>query len=680
MMGESIDEASFTESDVRLTKNKPGGDHCIGIGEESLFLLVRRRDAQWQFKLEDLYKPPMLTTSWTTLKSAEKLHLSPKAQFIRKGMKKRLDEASKGILERAITLIQDNEALWEPEEEEENIPDPGVDVSGEVKIKARELLKDPAFFYKLGKVMEHGFIVPKLNKPRFVVGEERNKRLTPLLLGASTKLGLTSLIRLLGDIGTAKDTIIRLTLTLSSQGLRSVERGYMTGGAFRYSEEIKNAEVLYLPDSPEMQGESGRQMRLNRSDDGGLIWGIAVKDKETGEWTEQTRSLGVKNIITSSSAVQIDQALESGAFTLGTDDDPGLTRTVQEEKLKLRAGKRPLFPDEELEVWKAALQIALTEDLPEHIEIPFADDLIFLLSKDSTTQRRSPDKLCDLIESIAFWTRFRKEEEKETASFEDLYHAIQLGLNALLKTIAPLDADMRAIFKKVEDALADDVVTVRYVTQKTKQGYNTIYKKLEYLVAKGYLAKDKAGNRNVYSPILSSKNEDKANQLLSTLKVDNQAVFKLLSPLFTPNQNSSTLIAPEGHILIDPLTGQKVTLKVENGKLIHNSEPVDYPPVYVSKPQSEMKRSDPPEEIGPNDETGIKERFIRGNKTKKGLDKFSDEVGADSKPLDEELHDHPLCVDCGQPITDGSNILWKGKDRICARCASFRKKVRKGGA
>ena len=77
--------------------------------------------------------------------------------------------------------------------------------------RARELLKDPAFFYKLGKVFEQGFIVPKINKPRFVLGEERNKRLLGLLLIGAAKLGMTSLVKLLGEPGTAKHTIYVLS-------------------------------------------------------------------------------------------------------------------------------------------------------------------------------------------------------------------------------------------------------------------------------------------------------------------------------------------------------------------------------------------------------------------------------------------------------------------------------------
>lgn len=35
-----------------------------------------------------------------------------------------------------------------------------------------------------------------------------------------------------------------------------------------------------------------------------------------------------------------------------------------------------------------------------------------------------------------------------------------------------------------------------------------------------------------------------------------------------------------------------------------------------------------------------------------------------------------ICVDCGLFITDGSDILGAGVDRICSRCAMFRKKMR----
>ena len=31
------------------------------------------------------------------------------------------------------------------------------------------------------------------------------------------------------------------------------------------------------------------------------------------------------------------------------------------------------------------------------------------------------------------------------------------------------------------------------------------------------------------------------------------------------------------------------------------------------------------------------------------------------------------CIDCGQPIIDGSALWWKGKDRVCRSCWKTRK-------
>lgn len=68
-------------------------------------------------------------------------------------------------------------------------------VDTETRDRALELLRDPALFFKLSKVFEFGFLVPKINRVRFVVGEERNKRVAPILIGVSVKLDLASIIR-----------------------------------------------------------------------------------------------------------------------------------------------------------------------------------------------------------------------------------------------------------------------------------------------------------------------------------------------------------------------------------------------------------------------------------------------------------------------------------------------------
>jgi hypothetical protein len=95
---------------------------------------------------------------------------------------------------------------------------------------------------------------------------------------------------------------------------------------------------------------------------------------------------------------------------------------------------------------------------------------------------------------------------------------------------------------------------------------------LERLVDKGYLVKDKAGNRNVYSAIMEKPGEEKGEEagraekkeeyLLSTLKKSSFDIIPLMRQFYKAVSNSQTLIEiykQKIHI-IDPVTGEEVRL------------------------------------------------------------------------------------------------------------------------
>ncbi|MHA1722832.1 MAG: hypothetical protein ACTSXW_07135 [Candidatus Baldrarchaeia archaeon] len=153
------------------------------------------------------------------------------------------------------------------EEEEEN----------RIRKKALELLKSPMFFYELGKLLEKGWVLQRINRPRFVLGEEQNKRLLPLLI-LGVKKGYTGLIQLVGESGTGKDTMVRLSLDLLREAVKYIERGYITPASLRYSQNLRDVDLLYVPDIERMQGEIGRTLRLHRADDGGIISEYAYMD------------------------------------------------------------------------------------------------------------------------------------------------------------------------------------------------------------------------------------------------------------------------------------------------------------------------------------------------------------------------------------------------------------------
>jgi len=455
------------------------------------------------------------------------------------------------------------------------------DFDEETKSKAKALLCDPAFFYKLGKVFERGFVVSKLRKPRFIIGEERNKRLLgPLLIGAS-KLGMTSITKLLGDPATAKDTMLRMWLDLLP--IKSVERSYFTAAGLRYSQQMKDADLLYIPDTPELRGEMGRQMRFMRADDGGLISEYATRDAETGEMVTKISRLSVKAVATTSNAITGDTALESGMWTLRTNGTEDLTKEVKKEKLTLRAGKRWLFSEDELKVWRCAFKILVSEELPDALpDVPFAEQLIALLESGRSESRRDPDKLCDLISLIAWVRRFGKsKDERDKADLTDLYFALQIGFDAITQTISELDEKEQRIFQAVENG---EYASCRQVADETKIPYKTCYRYLDKLIEKGFVNKDKERGKNFYS-ILS----EKTPKMFLISEGRNVEKPKELME-YVLNSVEGFSLSHEGTriVLIDPITGDEVTVNTKEGEepsiTIENKE-YSYPYEKVRSPK-----------------------------------------------------------------------------------------------
>lgn len=441
-----------------------------------------------------------------------------------------------------------------------------------IKAKAMQLLRDPAFFYKLGKIFEVGFYVPKINKPRFVIEEERNKRLLGLLLLGASKLQMTSIVKVLGEPGTAKDTMLRMWLRLLEGCLKTAERSYFTAASLRYSEELQDCDLLYIPDSPDLTGERGRHLRFMRSDDGGMISEYALKDPETGEMTTKTVVLPFKAVATTSNVVTGDVALESGMWTLHTNASPELTKMVKFEKLRFRAGKKQLLPDDELKVWQCAFKLLVEEEpMQELPKIPFAERLADLLVSERSESRRDPDKFCDLIALVAWARRFQKQKEKwAEADWADLYVALQLGLDAITETISDLDLKEQQIFNCVKDGMPllkdgketkTKDVTTRYIADQTGIPYKTCFRLLEKMVEKGFINKDKRKGKNVYSVF----REKEPKEFLIGLDINENSPEKLLKHVlsfagdFSPSHQGE-----KGYSLIDPLTGDKLTVEFNN--------------------------------------------------------------------------------------------------------------------
>ena len=574
---------------IEFTELKDGAQG-ITIDEENLFLAVKRKGKLWKFRLIDIFGGWNPVTAWISLLDPERLRSTIAAKPLRQLLKNNYNSNAPQVLENIIGLIQDNAEELQIKKLKQPPSDENADFNENIVEKAWNLLRDPAFFYKLGKVFEQGFLVPRINKPRFIIGEERNKRLLgPLLIGAS-KLNMTSIIKLLGDPGTVKDTMLRMWLKLLP--IKSIERSYITAASLRYSEEMKNAELIYIPDSPELRGEMGRHMRFMRADDGGLISEYATRNNETGEMTTKIARLPVKGVATTSNAITGDTALESGMWTLRTNGSDTLTRQVKEAKLKFRAGNRRLFPQQELEGWKCAFNLLLNNDLPQHLpKIPFAESLIPLLESERSESRRDPDKFCDLISLIAWIRRFQKSSDsRDEADILDLYFALQIGLDAITQTISELNEREQRIFMAVKKAGMTEV-TCKYVANETRISYKTCYRYLEKLIEKGFLLKDKERGRNVYSVfsektpkeliITQGRNFEKPELLM-------KFILNSLQGFSLSHQDTDTTS------FIDPITGEKVNVTIgEDEEAVITVENTTHPYPYEKVRSSERNKETP---------------------------------------------------------------------------------------
>ena len=563
--------------------------------------------------------------------------------------KKRIEELTESSKEEIDKILANFTYSSKNQESTSNEPKPSeltIEFDEDVKEKAHQLVHDSAFFYKLGKVFELGFIISKINKPRFIIGEERNKRLLPPLLIGASILKMTSIVKFLGPPGTAKDTQVRMTLDLLP--IKYVERSYVTAASLRYSQTLKDAVLLYIPDSPELKGETGRTLRFMRSDDGGLISEYATKDNETGEMTTKICTVPVKGVVTTSNAITGDTALQSGMWTLQTNGTPELTSKVKREKLKLRAGNRELFPEDELEVWKCAFNILLTEEVPEtRLVVPFAEDLFYLLESSRSESRRDPDKLCDLIILVAWMRRFQKcPDVRNVADFIDLYTALQIGLDAITETICELDQKETKIFGAVNEG---DSKTIREVVDATKFPYKTCYSYLEKLIERGFLNKDKDKGKNYYSVLT----ENTPKTLLVSEGGNLEDAENQIEQVLGAITNFSLSRYPIEGSFIDPITGNKIDIIIHEGKprvvVEKKASPYPYENVRILKQSTETSSESE-------------------NKPKKlPLEQTRNETGS-----------FPICFYCNKPILLKNLSHIDGK-LVCKPCVEKYKSERRKG-
>jgi hypothetical protein len=399
-----------------------------------------------------------------------------------------------------------------PKEEKEKVEEK-KEYSEDTKQKARSLVNNPAFLFQFGRDLETGMYMPGINRVRYIIGEEETKRHLAVNIAAA-RMNRDTINFVFGSYATVKDTLVKMLFRLI--GARYVRRGYLTAAGLRYSKDITDVDILYLPEA-DLSGEKGRQMRFMRADDGGFEFEYAYKSKETGLMETETQKVGIKTIVITTNDVTFDGALESGGWLFQTDDSHELTEKVVPEKLKDFVEKRKILSEEEIEIWNCAFDL-LTDcnDIPGFVKIPYAPKLGVLFDLKRSESRRSPEKVCELIQKIAILRRYQKPEEyRDAADVIDLFIAMRIGKAAILETVSELtvkERDVYDVVKKLEPKNKADCikaneedrknisngVTVKQISMVLRFPSDTCYRLAKSITDKGYFAKSKRGKENEY--------------------------------------------------------------------------------------------------------------------------------------------------------------------------------------
>jgi len=377
-----------------------GGAHRVDIGEKSLLFLVDRASYNWRFKLKDLNAPETLTTSWATLESPEKLHLSPKAKFIRKGLKIRCGEGWERILDKAITFIQDNETHWFPpvllgptdDVEVPTVPQEKPPLSEEERAEVDKIIGSPNPLEGIKSILGD-----------IAAGEEENKQHTFVLLtsGKSEDPREREMILFKSRAGAGKTTLIDSLV----KPYKTKIVGRFTERALDYT-DLSGYEILYLKEvgymDDEKQGVS--TLKFLSSDDQGYTVEFTVGSPSEG-FTTMQRRIPPMTVVSSTTRIELDPQFERRCWIINLDESAEQTDRIREWQSKQEK--------EELEVslgirrersYDRAQRILswIVNEIPQHkVSILFPMALLGILERSKLRTRGDYRKIMRLLKYYA---------------------------------------------------------------------------------------------------------------------------------------------------------------------------------------------------------------------------------------------------------------------------------------
>ena len=483
---------------VEIRTSKLKGKHKgVSIGQESLFLALELKGDIWSVKVIDLQNPPILTTSWVTLHSLDKLLSSPRAKFIRESVKQRFKADGDKTLDHVVALVQDHSSEWQPiEEEAETIieKDPLPQLSSEEAAKVQQI-----FLCK--KPLDE--LQPLLDD--IIAGEDDNKKLffTLCTSGKSPDPKDRDIILIKSTAGAGKTTLVNAILKC----FKTKKVGRFTKTALDHS-NLEGYEILYLQElgdrDQEDQGVS--TLKFLSADDQGYTVEITVGSPSEG-FSTVTKKIPPMTVVSSTTRVEVDAQFERRSWIINLDETMEQTdririfnSNVEMEKTEIALGVRTeLSADRAIRILKW-----IAEKIPRtDVAILFPDAFQNVLKANKLRSRGDYNKLLRLLK---YYTRFTHISTPKIKTPKDkflLFPTPEIALDILTVAWGPislmtlgLDKRTQKLFEAFEEneiRVKGSAITPELRAELAKSvGYaaSTIRKYLNNMETVGYLSSD----------------------------------------------------------------------------------------------------------------------------------------------------------------------------------------------
>lgn len=476
------DEITYSE----LKNNVKG----VMLGEEELFLEVKRKGKLWQLRLRDMFTNDNLT-AWISVLSLEDLRQSRRCNSIRGKLKQQWSNHI-DIIEKILIELEAHKEEWKKKKElKETSSSFSEAVESSIQVELAKIVNAQNQVETLQ---------PHLNN--IIVGEENNKKAVFVLLTGSkhSNVAMKQIILLKGTEGGGKSTLAKEL----SRNYKVKEVGRFSAHALDYS-NLEGFDVLFLKElgSMDMEKQGVSTLKFLSSDDRGYTVEVTVKDEETGKFTTEQHLIPCMTVISTTTRLVLEPQFERRAWLFNIDETTEQTKRVLRWKAmrkKQEAEKLLGFHEvTDYEFSREVLKRFIEQWNPTNIIIPFPVILTEVLGSKVLRIRGDLDKLYSFIQLYASLNikRLRKLKENVYAVTPEVcMEALQTIMKPLSNMISQMDertTKLLHVLKELELDKTQDVVgkhNREQIAVKLGKSENTVLKLLNFLEHSGFLSGD----------------------------------------------------------------------------------------------------------------------------------------------------------------------------------------------